>query len=112
MNGLIEFISLTNSINQFNYWIKKIYLISADLREIDGNKFNLKRYLIGWLHFAMLSLGVFIAILLISNEWLLTLINGNNFLTNKYKIIAGLTIFVYALFSIVIRFDILMAEKN
>ena len=112
MKDLIEFINLANSINQFNYWIKKIYLISVDLKEIDGNQFNLKRYIIGWLHFIILSLGVFIAILFISNEWLLTLINGNKFLTNKYKIIAVLTILFNALFPIVIRFDLLMAEKN
>ena len=105
-----EFINLSKTIDQENYWFKLSQMVSVDFTQLYFGKFNLKRYRICCFHLIMMICYLIWSILLFSNDWVFNLIDNEYLPKNFRKLIFCLILFAVIIISL--RFDLLLAEWN
>ena len=110
MKNFDEFINLSKTINQANYWIMKSQIVSVDLTQLYFGKFNSIRYWVCCIHFVMMIFGLFWCILVFSNDLLFNMIDNEYAPKNFRKFI--LCLILMLIMTISFRFDLLMAEWN
>ena len=105
-----EFIDLSKTIDQTNYWIKKSQIISVDFTQLYFGKFISIRYWICCIHFITMICGLISCILVFSNDWVFNLIDNEYLPKNFRKLILGGILLL--IITISFRFDLLLAEWN
>ena len=103
-----DFVDLSKTIKTLGKWMTECYLTSVDITGIFYNQFNKKRYILNWIHFVLINIGVWLLVLLISIDSLWQLID-NKFWPKNLKI-ALIAVAGSGFVIISFRFDALFDE--